>query len=431
MKRSRQMLVLGGTLLIALTLIFADRVQSQSAFDQLRQLGGSVPSVPDVPPPTYDDEGTEDAWDVSDPGWRQWKNNQASSSAASQAELMALKQQQQSQQRLLEEAQRKQQEEAQRRHELEQFWQQVVTQQKQEQAQQMQQEAERQRAFEQAKQTLLVNFRVPSASDIESPEPITTAETTVTWSTCGRASFGQVATAAQGLGGGLSAAQWQRARQYQGVIETLYQSGEREPEDEAILAQVEAGRNKLWTKAVSVPELPDDAREALTLPLPVTLPQNPVPEMTHRDIQRVEIAAKMVKEASEKTVPKLLDCINTLASVSMPESELMSGTINKYGNLLAASKITMAAAKGGASSAIAESVDFVIGTIPLPQTTTALAGGRMYANVAFQATDRFMTDAMKATGGTFDSKAFWNDFTSDLNVWQKAVMEFVHYGPQN
>ncbi|MCK4537062.1 MAG: hypothetical protein KAT93_08615, partial [Desulfuromonadales bacterium] len=93
-------------------------------------------------------------------------------------------------------------------------------------------------------------------------------------------------------------------------------------------------------------------------------------------------------------------------------------------------KIAMAASEGDISSGLSSAVDFLVGEIPLPQATLAVEGGRIYSKVAFQATNRFMTDAMTAVGGTFDAEAFWNDFKNDLTVGQKTVMEFISYGPK-
>ena len=91
----------------------------------------------------------------------------------------------------------------------------------------------------------------------------------------------------------------------------------------------------------------------------------------------------------------------------------------------------MAASEGGISSGLSSAVDFVVGKIPFPQATLAVEGGRIYSNVAFQATNQFMTDAMTAAGGTFDAEAFWNDLEKNLTVGQRAVMEFISYGPKN
>jgi len=425
MVRSSQVLYMAGTILLILTLVSAPVGRSQSALQQLQQLGGSMPNVPNVPPPTAIDQDETD-WDTSNSGWQQWSNPN------DQAQIAALKKQQAEQQKQLEETRKKQQQEEQRRRELEHFWQQVVTQQRQEQNQQQQAQAERQRAFQQAKQTLLINFRVPPVPDIESTGSTPAIDAPVAWSTRGRASFGQITTAAQGPDTGLSATQWRRARQYQSLIETLYQSTEHEPEDDAILAQLESGRNALWAKAVGVIDLPADAREALTLSLPVTSAQGLVPEITQWDIRGMEATAKVMKEISAKmVVPKLLDCVKELDIYSVPELEAVDNAAKTYGKFQTITKIAMLVAKGETSTAIADSVDFIVGALPLPSASTAVNGGRLYSNVAFQATDRFMSDAMKATGATFDSKAFWNDFKNDLNVGQRAVMEFVHYGPQN
>ena len=430
MVRSRQAFIFSGMLLIVLTLVSTETVQSQSALQQLQQIGGAMPNVPEVPPPTYDREGTEAAWDITHPGWREW---QEQPSQANQAELLALKKQQAEQQRLLEETRKKQRQEEQRRRELEQYWQQVMNQQRQAQAQQQQEASERQRAFEQARQTLLVNFRVPRVSAGEPGEPVGDSQEAVTWSASSYASFGRSA-AARGSESGLSPQQWQRARQYQEMIETLHESPDRQEEDEEILARIEAGRNALWAKAVTVPDLPDDAREALALALPITESNGLTPRISREDLQRLETAAKDLREVSEKAAYTLLDGIAQRAydiPDGMPESVVMKQVKKKYGAFLGLRNIVMAAQKGGASSAIAETVDFALGALPLPGAKDAVDGGRVYASVAFQATNRFMTDAMTATGNTFDSETFWSEFQNDLNVWQKAVMEFVHYGPKN
>lgn len=392
-----------------------------------------------VPPPTIDQEGTEAAWDITHPGWRQWRNqsNQAANSSQAvqpnqlnQAEMQALRKKQAEQQRLLEEARKKQQEEEKRRRELEQYWQQVMNQQRQAQVQQQQQAAERQRAFEKAKQTLLMNFRIPPVS-VDKPDTLALdSANTAAWSTPSGMAFGEPAGATQGPTSGLSPQQWQRARQYRAMIETLHASPDRLQEDEEILARIEAGRNALWTKAVSVPDLPDDAREALALALPIVEPKGLTPRLSREDLQRLETAAQDVREVSQKTAMTLLDGIDKLANTYIPEGGSAS-SIKQYGAMLNVIKIAMAAEKGGASSAMAEFVDFAVGTLPFPQAKVAVAGGRLYANVAFQASNRFMTDAMAATESTFDSDTFWKDFQNDMTVWQKAVMEFVRYGPKH
>jgi len=73
-------------------------------------------------------------------------------------------------------------------------------------------------------------------------------------------------------------------------------------------------------------------------------------------------------------------------------------------------------------------VDFVVGMLPFPQAKIALGGGRIYANVAFQAMNQFMTESAKVIGTTPDLDAFWQGVRDDMTVGQKAAKEFIHYG---
>ena len=77
--------------------------------------------------------------------------------------------------------------------------------------------------------------------------------------------FGTSPISTQVSSGELSPHQWQQARQYQDLVNTLQRSSEIIPLDEAILDMAELRRAALWKKAVSVPGLPDDAREALAV----------------------------------------------------------------------------------------------------------------------------------------------------------------------
>lgn len=420
MKRPYQKPLLRATFLIALTFVFPDAALSSSALGQAQRLGGALADVPDVPPPTYDKEATERAWDISHPGWRQWRNQPAQ---ADRAEILALKKKQEEQKRLLEEARKKKQQEEQRRRELEQYWNQVLSRKRQ-------QEAEHQRAFEQSKQALLLNFKVPPISVAEASAPISVPESTVAWPTCGQAPFGRVRAAQNKFETGLSSQEWRQARQYHGLIKTLRQSANRSAEDEAVLGHIEARRNSLWAKAVSVPELPDDSREALALTLPVES-SGPVPGITEKDIKSVESAADAARKACDDVVPRLLDCIEGLTQTSDGGLSPLGDKSRQFGVFNSIAKIAVTAKREGVSSAAAESLDFIVGKIPMPRATLAVDGGRLYANAAFQAANRFMTDAMRAVGGTFDADAFWRDFKNDLNLWQRTVMEFVHYGTKN
>jgi len=382
--------------------------------------------IPDVPPPTREKEGTERSWDISHPGWRTWNKASQQKPAGTKPATSQPQSDQLSPPNPLEEQKKRQAQ--QRQEQLEQFWQQVQDQQLQQQSQQAQQ----QRIFEQTKKDLLANFRVPDGqtesghfdnSDGQVKGAVTNRY--IESATC----FGMVAIATPESSGGLSQQQWQQARQYQDLINTHQRSPEMTPLDEAILEMAELGRAALWKKAVSVPGLPDDAREALALKLPVTESKFPVLRLRRQDIEGIQNAEILVKDHSGKIASTLLDCMQGLPTAQNVDPSLAAETSTRFGDFVGLYKIAMATSEGDISSGLSSAVDFVVGKIPFPQATLAVEGGRVYSKVAFQATNRFMTDAMTAVGGTFDADAFWNDFKNDLNVWQKAVMEFVDYGP--
>jgi len=377
--------------------------------------------IPPPPPPTRDQEATERAWDISHPGWRQWYNKPTEKQAKpSDAPNRPVTSEQTKEEEKSREAQRRQ---------LEQFWQQVQAQ----QARQQLQEAQRQEAFDRAKQALLANFRIPSGT-IEAgrlhPAPdgrrIATHEPPVSVQTA----FGLPPAVSESRADGLSEQQWQQARQYQGLIDTLQRSSETTTQDEAILEMAEIRRAALWKKAAGAPGLADDAREALALRLPVVEPKWPPPRLTRQDLEQIESPAHPPGEPSALRAPALLDCVQGLADAGVTDSLLAEECAERFGDFLGLAKIVMTTGEEGVAGGIAASVDFVVGKIPFPQANAAVEGGRIYSKVAFQAMNRFMSEAMKAGGGNFDQDAFWDDFKNDLTVWQKAMMEFVDYGPK-
>jgi len=377
--------------------------------------------IPPPPPPTRDQEATERAWDISHPGWRKWYNKPAETQAQppNKADGPAASPK-------TDEAERDR--ETQRR-QLEQFWQQVQAQ----QARQQLEEAQRQEAFDRAKQALLASFRIPAGTvEAGGPGPsadgrrIETHEPSVSVQTA----FGLPPAVSENRAGGLSEQQWQQARQYQGLIDTLQRSSETTTQDEAILEMAEIRRAALWKKAAGAPGLPDDAREALALRLPVVEPEWPLPRLTRQDLEQIESAAQRSDETSGPSAPALLDCVQGLAEAGIADALLAEESAKRFGDFLGLAGIAMTTAEEGPAGGIAKTLDFVIGKIPFPQASAAVEGGRIYSNVAFRAMDRFMNEAMEATGGDFDRDGFWNDFKNDLTVWQKAMMEFVDYGPK-
>lgn len=412
--------------------LWPQMARSQSALGQLQSMGGSLPDVPDVPEPTVDWEGTYESWDITNPGWREWfepdegpdEPEPAPTTGAapvpsgpSPAELQ------------------RQREQEERLGQLQAAW----DRQTQQQAQQQQREADRQRAFEQAQELLIANFKTPaemSAVAIDMPAA-TTGPTANAEPGAYVTSFASATTVLPTGAMGLNPNEWQRARQYQGLIETLSQAPQATPEDRSILELAQVRRNQLWSKAVSVPDLPDDAREALALNLPIVPSESP--RLTLREARGLQRAVQATNRQPDPVISSMLGYLYVdlttqaveQAGEAMVEQSLGTGAGGRFGNFLGLSKIAVATAKDGTASGIASTVDFLVGQISLPQATIAVTGGRQYANVVYQAQSKFMVDAMKAVGVDFDVEEFWREFKEDMTTGQKAVTEFVSYGPQS
>jgi hypothetical protein len=388
--------------------------------------------VPDVPPPTMDQEGTEQSWDITHPGWRQWNNTPQKDRDEGRSASTASRPVQPAQPQPSAAELQKKKEQEERWRQLEVAWQQMT----QDQQQKQKQAAERQRDFEQAKHLLLASFQTPSDASLSTVQTPTTEAggRMLPYGT----SFGSGGVSISEGGTGLSPIEWQQARHYQGFVDVLSRTPAATVEDRTMLDIAEVRRNQLWAKAASVPGLPDDDREALALSLPVVTPPDS-PRLTLQDAKALHKSIQSTDRQAETVVTSMLSDLyvyttseaTALAGEAMIKRVLDEDAAGRFGDFLGVSKIALATAQDGASSGIAAAADFFIGKIPLPQSTVAVTGGRQYANVVYQVQSKFMVDAMKATGADFDVQEFWRNFKEELNTGQKAVMEFVSYGPQN
>ena len=89
---------------------------------------------------------------------------------------------------------------------------------------------------------------------------------------------------------------------------------------------------------------------------------------------------------------------------------------------------TVEVSGGDNAQKISKALDFIVGEIRLPRASFAVDGGRVYSNVAYNALDRFMTDAMAAVGGHHDSKKFWTEFYDSLSTGQKTTLNWIKFG---
>ena len=242
---------------------------------------------------------------------------------------------------------------------------------------------------------------------------------------------------------GVSDSDWKDAADCQQRLATIYSKWPLSNADAAEADKLDAQRNALWAKAIGSPELSSSDRQRLRMQIPI--PNN------QPDASLPTLATDTVKGWLKPPVPSSTDSDNKSAPTENPVASWLVGQFalgqlqskieaggeefaediseeNSFGDFLGVGKIALAYKDGGASSAIAEAANYVVGKIPIPQSSIAVEGGRQYSNAVFQAENKFMTDAMKAAGGQFDKEKFWSDFNDDLNVYQKAVKEWVGFG---
>jgi hypothetical protein len=295
--------------------------------------------------------------------------------------------------------------------------------------------ADPQQVFESHKEALLKDFRMPAALADDSPSGSTPPPAAVVDD-----SFG---TGASPMG--LSDSEWKEAAECQQRLDVLYTKWPLSASEIAEADKLEARRNTLWKKAISVPGLTAEERDRFRLKLHTLNAQSSVTIPTlNKDIidKWLKPPPLPVQEQGKPAVPTMNPVASWLTGqFAMGQvqgalefgGEVVTDEIseeNSFGDFLGVGKIALAYKEGGVSSALAETGNFLVGKIGMPEASVAVEGGRQYANVVFQAQNKFMTDSMKAAGGEFDKEKFWSEFNEDLTVWQKAVKEFVGYGTE-
>lgn len=304
-------------------------------------------------------------------------------------------------------------------------------------------EAQRKEAFEREKKALADSFVIPSAltdtvfGEIPPDDAIVLSENTV---------FGlgpMPMNVAQP--GGLTADEWKEAGECQRQLDLLAKKWPLTAEEVALQERLEARRNALWKKAVSVPGLTAEERERLRLEFHVRAQRaggSPPPTVS------VDTIDKWQKKppppvADPPTSAPAPEPVNPVTAMVLRHFliDQPTGAVEyfgeryaekvlddpPFGNVLSLAKIAVAYKEGGAASARAATADFLVGLITYPQAQFATTGGKVYANVAMQAMNKFMTDAFKAVGMEFDKEKFWSDLKKESSVGTQALMEWLGY----
>ncbi|MGB9907020.1 MAG: hypothetical protein ACPLRR_06515 [Candidatus Saccharicenans sp.] len=234
--------------------------------------------------------------------------------------------------------------------------------------------------------------------------------------------------------GGSSQKEWDRLMSIQERLEELYSDYASADRDEVNQLRDEVYR--LWQKAVSGPLTPEQ-RKMLRLRLP-SRSQAAGPVQTRREelLEKrgqsnpppppspLSVAGSLVKSHIETGAQQALDEFGKSWVDVINVSEVDRKWLN-YENVVGFSKVTMKLKEKDYPGAIAETVDFIAGKVMLPLTSMNLSVFKsVYGQITFGALNKFMEETMKMTGAEFN----YNEMTKDMNLGQKAVMEWVGFG---
>jgi hypothetical protein len=258
---------------------------------------------------------------------------------------------------------------------------------------------------------------------------------------------------------GFTSEQWAEYLAAQETVSLLYarlhKDGKLSDADAASFYKALSRRNELWALTAGQPHN-DEERDNLLIPLPRVVSKalldsvlgmfqsdassasSPAPKAAAPDRRLASESNSRVPPkdpittafASDFFADKMTDILEseTGDAVEAAHGELMK---NRYESMLAVGRIAVSTAKDGVPAAGAETADLIISMIPKParaHAEFAVEGGRMYSKVAYQALNRFMADAMNATGTSFDAEAFWKNFNDDLAASQKGVKAWIQFG---
>jgi hypothetical protein len=239
---------------------------------------------------------------------------------------------------------------------------------------------------------------------------------------------------------GLSDAEWERARACQAEIDALTRVWPVPAKDSARLDNLLAERNSLWDKATRAPGLTAEDRQRLRLRLFVVpqLGNAAAPLVTSATLQSLRStpipgSTPHTGDPVALALTRQLVIGSTVAMVEQAGKEHAGELLGeaagaRFGTVLGLAKVAIAAKKDAAEG-LKAMADVLVGLIPIPQASFAVAGGRIYGNVAYRAMNDFMEKSMQVTGGSIDLPAFWKELDDELTINLRAYREWVHVGP--
>lgn len=217
--------------------------------------------------------------------------------------------------------------------------------------------------------------------------------------------------------------EWKTLRELDFRAESLRRKVRLTESERSELAEIGKSSLKIWAAGAANERLTSQERNRLHISIPIA-----VQEGTAATADRISGWRRAVLEATDPVGVHLLGKARQgleSARDSSVEKTLSGMGLASAGKLVGAAKIAVKIDPRDLSRAGKETLDVLIGMLPMPQAAGAVEGGRIYSKVAFDAMDDFMKKAMKTAGSDFDTKEFWKKFRDELSTGQKTVFDFI------
>lgn len=235
--------------------------------------------------------------------------------------------------------------------------------------------------------------------------------------------------------GGLSRREWNQLLSFQQRLEELYKDYD--------LNRTEADKLRdqilqLWKRAMSGPLTPEQ-RKMLRIRLPVRSQPAGIVKTDRSQLNELiekrppsvppppsplSVASDLVQSHLETGAQQAFDEFGKNWAEAINLNEVERKYLN-YDNVIGLSRISLKLKDKDYAGAISETVDFIVGKVALPLTSMNISVFKsVYGQTTFGALNKFMEDSMRMTGAEFS----YEEMTRDMNLGQKAVLEWVGWG---
>ncbi|TSA08592.1 MAG: hypothetical protein D4R73_08295 [Deltaproteobacteria bacterium] len=230
--------------------------------------------------------------------------------------------------------------------------------------------------------------------------------------------------------------EWKLARKWQVRIDELMRKHSLSPAEAAELRELEKKRNSLWKRAIGVPGLTAEDREALRLRMHCE-GSGSVDGTFDRIVQAREDVTRTGTNGRDLLMLDMTQASLSYGIGTAIEQGAEEYVVNNlgeravsFGDAYAVGGVAMAFAQGNKEAAAPPAINWLLGKIPGAAFSvgTAQGVGEVYTAVFRKSWDRFVTEIEKVVPGTLPPGGVdqsWDDMKRDATTGQRCVFEWI------